>query len=97
MLEIKTTSNGRQPQKLKSQISQLPLVGSYSNLKLKLMGLNQRVQKCQMKMTSNGRRSKMEDDLKIWKVEYFSNHWSDCTKIWNLSLQDLTKAYKGVK
>ena len=48
-------------------------------------------------MTSKGRRPKKEDDLKIWKVEYFSNHWSDLTQIWNLSLQDLTKGYKGVK
>ena len=36
-------------------ISQEPPVGSYVNLKLKLMGLNQGVQSYQMKMTSNGR------------------------------------------
>ena len=39
----------------------------------------------------------MEDDLKIWKVEYLNIHWSDLTQIWNLSLYDLTKEYKGVK
>ena len=70
----------------KNQFSQQPLVGSYSNLKLKLIGLSQRVQRCQMKMTSNGRRPKMEDDLKIWKVEYLSNHWPDLAQIWNFSL-----------
>jgi hypothetical protein len=47
--DIKTTSNGRRPHmeddllwkmtsKMKIKISQQPLVGSYSNLKLKLMG-----------------------------------------------------------
>ena len=30
-------------------------------------GLNQRVQKCQMKMTSNGRRPKIEDNSKYEK------------------------------
>ena len=57
------------------------LVRSYSNLKLTLIGLNQRLQRCQMKMTSNERRPKMED-LKMWKVEYLSNHWPDLTQIW---------------
>ena len=33
----------------------------------------------------------MEDNLKILKVEYFSNHWSDLSQIWNLSLWDQTK------
>ena len=33
----------------------------------------------------------MEDDLKILKVEYLSNHWSDLPKILNLSLSDQTK------
>ena len=28
----------------------------------------------------------MEDDLRILKVEYLSNHWSDLTQILNLSL-----------
>ena len=56
-----------------------------------LIGLNQRLQRCQMKMTSNGRRPKMEDDLKILKVEYLSNHWSDFPQISNISLGDQTK------
>ena len=57
------------------------------------------------KTTSNGRQPKnikswnedddqqpsMEDDLKILKVEYLSNHWSDFPQIWNLSLGDQTK------
>ena len=66
-------------------ISQQPLGGSYSNLKLKLLGSNHSVQRYQMKTTSNGRRPPTEDNLKIWKVEYLSNHWSDLTQIWNLS------------
>ena len=33
----------------------------------------------------------MEDDLKILKVEYLSNHWSDFPQILNLSLVDQTK------
>jgi hypothetical protein len=33
----------------------------------------------------------MEDNLKILKVEYLSNHWSDLSQIWNLSLWDQTK------
>jgi hypothetical protein len=39
----------------------------------------------------------MEDDLKIWKVEYISNHWLDLTQIWNLSYWDQTKVQKGIK
>ena len=41
------------------------------------MGTTKSVQMYQLKMTSNGRRPQMEDDLKIGKVEYLSNHWSD--------------------
>ena len=33
----------------------------------------------------------MEDNLKILKVEYLSNHWSDLLQISNLSLEDQTK------
>ena len=39
----------------------------------------------------------MEDDPKIWKLEYLSNHWSDLTQIWNLSYWDQTKVQKGIK
>ena len=63
--QMKMTSSGRQPQNMESGISQQPLVGSYSNLKLKLIGSNQSVQRYQMKMTFNVRRTPMEDDLKI--------------------------------
>jgi hypothetical protein len=48
-------------------------------------------------MTSNGSRPPTEDDLKIWEVEYISNHWSDLTQIWNLSYWDQTKVQKGTK
>ena len=61
------------------------MVGSYSNLKLKLKESFQSVQKFQIKMTSYWKQPPMEDDLKIWKVEYLSNHLLDLTKIWNLS------------
>ena len=30
----------------------------------------------------------MEDDPKILKVVYLSNHWLDLTKIWNFRLDD---------
>ena len=36
IFKMKTTSYGRQPQNIKSGISQLPLMGSYSNFKIKL-------------------------------------------------------------
>ena len=38
-----------------------------------------------------GRRPPMEDHLKILKVEYLSNHWSDVHQILKLSLGDQTK------
>jgi hypothetical protein len=54
---MKTTFNGRQPQNMKSGISQQPLVGTYSNLKLELMELNQ-----------NAQRSQTKNNLKILEV-----------------------------
>ena len=33
----------------------------------------------------------MEEDLKIFKVKYLSNHWTDFNQILNLSLGDQTK------
>ena len=33
----------------------------------------------------------MENNLKLLKVEYFNNHWSDLTQILNLSSGDHTK------
>ena len=38
-----------------------------------------------------------EDDLKISKVEYLSNHWIDRTQILNLNLGDQTKLNKYFK
>ena len=70
---------------MKRIISQQPLVGSYSNLELKLMGSNQSVHRYEMKIISNGTQPPMEDDLNILKVEYLSNHWSNLTQILNLS------------
>ena len=39
----------------------------------------------------------MEKDLKISKVEYLSNHWSDVTQIWKISLYDQTQLNKVSK
>ena len=79
------------------RISQQPLVRSYTNLKLKLLGSTQSVQMFVMKTTSNGRRPPTEDDLKIWKVEYLTNHRLDLTQIWNLSYWDQTIVWKAMK
>jgi hypothetical protein len=38
----------------------------------------------------------MEDDLKILKVEYLSNHWSDLLQISNLSYGDQTQIKFGL-
>ena len=80
-LKWKTTSNGRQPQNTKSQISQQPLIGSYSDFILKLIWPNQN--------SLNEDNFQMEDDLKILKVEYLSNHLLDHFQIINLNLDDL--------
>ena len=34
----------------------------------------------------------MEDDIRIFKMEYPSNHWLDLSKIVNLSLGDQTES-----
>ena len=39
----------------------------------------------------------MEDDLKISKVEYISNHWLDLSQILNLSLGDQAKSKNCLK
>ena len=44
-----------------------------------------------MKSTSNRRRPQMEDDLKILKVEYLSNHRSDYPQISKLDTGDQIK------
>ena len=49
---------------MRIKISQPLMVGSYSNLKLKLMGISQSAPRYQMKRNSNGRGPQMEDDLK---------------------------------
>ena len=72
---IKMTSNGRWPQNINFGISQQPMIGSSSNFKLKLRGPS-KIRKC-----SEWKWSSMEDDLKILKVEFLSNHWSDLTLI----------------
>ena len=78
------------------------ILNSYSNFKHKLMGPNQSKKKVSMKTTLNimtsstfGRRPLMEDDLKIWKFQYLSSHWSDLAQILNISTWDHTKVKKG--
>ena len=84
-LQLKATSNGRWPQNILCWISQQPLMGSFFKFKVKLRGPNQN-KKC-----LKWRWPSMEDDLKISKVEYLSNHWSDLPQILNLSSGDQTK------
>ena len=55
---MKPTSNERPHPNIKSGISQQPMIGSSSNFKLKLKGLNQ-----------NGRRPPMEGS---WNFEFLS-------------------------
>ena len=48
--------DGRRPQNIKSGISQQPLIGSYSNFKLRVRRSQQSVKILQMKTTSHKRR-----------------------------------------
>ena len=84
MLQLKTTSNGRWPQNIKNWISQQPIIGSSSNLKHKLRGPNQN-------QNAWNEGPPMKDDLKILKVLYLSNHWSDLPQIWNISSEEQPK------
>ena len=81
----KVTSNGRPPHKIKSGIYEQPLIGSYSNFKLKLKWLNKNW-KC-LKL----RQPQMEDDLKILKVKHLRNYWSDLPQTLNLCIGNQTK------
>ena len=47
--------------------------------------------------TSQGRRPLKEDDLKLLKVEYLSNHLLNHSQIFNLSLDDQAIFYKSLK
>ena len=69
------TTNGSQPWSIKNWISQQPLIGSFWNFRLLL----------------KWRWPPMEDNLKIFKVEYLRNHLSDIPQVLNLSSWDLTK------
>jgi hypothetical protein len=85
IVEMKTTSNGRRPQNIKSWISQQPLIRSSSNFKLMLRRPNKDIK------YSKWRQPPLEDDLKILKVEYLSNHSLDPPHIFNLISGDQTK------
>ena len=73
-LNWKTTLIGRQPQNIDRGISKQPQVGSCSNFELKLIRPVQSLQINKLKKTFHGRQPKLEDNLKIFKVEYLSNH-----------------------
>ena len=75
MLQIKTTSNGRQPQNIINWISQKQLICFSLNFKLKIRGSNQNKRGLKL------RQPPMEDDLNILKVECLSNHWLDLPQI----------------
>ena len=69
---MKMTSLGRQPTIIKSGISQQPLIGSCSDLKLKLRWPNH------IFKSSKWRRLPMENNLRVLKMEYQYNHCMDC-------------------
>ena len=52
---MEKTYNGRRPQSVKPGISQPPLIGAFSNFKIKLMGPNQNLKLHDMKTTFHGR------------------------------------------
>ena len=92
---MKTISDGWRPQNVIRGISQQPLIVSSSNFKLKLRGTNQIKVVVEFEMKTNSDRPPMDYDLKILKVEYLSNQWSDPPRFSNLSLGDQTKMIFG--
>jgi hypothetical protein len=66
---------------IKSGIYQQPLIGSFSNVILKL------------RKYIHQNQPPMEDDFKILKVKYFSNHLLDHTQILNLDFGDKSKVF----
>jgi hypothetical protein len=77
--------------KVQIAISQQPILRSYPHFKLRL-----RYQSKVFKYFK-WRRPPKEDDLKILKVEYFSNYLLDQTQTLNLSLYDQTIFYNSFK
>ena len=75
---MKTTSNARQPQNIKSWVSQKPLIGSSSNLNLRLRGPSQNLK------VWNGDDLWWKTILKILKIKYLSNNWLDLPQISNV-------------
>jgi hypothetical protein len=69
ILQMKTTSHGRRPQNSKNGISHQPLIGSYSSFKFKVLN-GQTI----MYKSFKWRKSTIEDNLQILKVEYVRNH-----------------------
>ena len=88
---MKTTSNGRQPQNMKSEISL-----NHLSDHLQILNLYWGDQ-TKIKNFFKWRQPPMEDNLKIFKVEYLSNQWSDLPQIWNLCVGDQTKIKSFLK
>ena len=87
----KMTSNGRRPQNIERGISQQPLIGSYSNSKLKLRGQNHSLLWVVMKTTKPKLKTAWNENLTLSKEEYLSNLLLDITLILNLSWSDQPK------
>ena len=60
---MKTTSNGRWPQNIKSGISQQPLIEPFSNFNLKFRGPNWKKKLLEMKTISNRRRPQIKSGI----------------------------------
>ena len=88
MFVRKNTSNWRRPQNNKIWISQQPLIRSFSNLLFMLRGPNKN------KKILKWRQPPMEDNPKILKVEYLSNHCSYLPQILTSCSGDQTKIKK---
>ena len=87
---------GRRPQNMNSEISHYPLVGSYSNFKIKI-GDKIKVQRFQMMIQRLKNKLNKTTYFRIIEVGYFSNHWFNLVQIVTLSAADQTKVYKRFK
>ena len=63
------TSGGRWLKTIKSGISQQPLIGSFSNLKPKLCGINQNWELLVSKTTHNGRRAQTQHPSSTFELK----------------------------
>ena len=96
IFEKKMICIGRRPQNMNSEISHYPLVGSYSNFKIKI-GDKIKVQRFQMMIQRLKNKLNKTTYFRIIEVGYFSNHWFNLVQIVTLSAADQTKVYKRFK